>query len=101
VLWTVRCAAAGDASRAGRQRHLLGHTAFVVALAVGSDGSLLVSGQEGKEAAVRLWDVASGACLAILCGEPRRGGGEGWETQGQRTTGLQPMRASPPACHSP
>ncbi|GLC33983.1 hypothetical protein PLESTB_000825300 [Pleodorina starrii] len=50
----------------GRQRHLLGHTAFVCALAASSNGELVMSAQEGKEAVVRLWDVASGACVAIL-----------------------------------
>ncbi|GFR42731.1 hypothetical protein Agub_g3650 [Astrephomene gubernaculifera] len=50
----------------GRQRHLLGHTSFVCALAVSSDGGLLASAQEGKEATVRLWDVASGVCLTVL-----------------------------------
>lgn len=46
-----------------------GHTAFVCALAVASDGRLLASCQEGKEAIVRLWDTANCACLAILNGE--------------------------------
>ncbi|PNH08695.1 WD repeat domain-containing protein [Tetrabaena socialis] len=55
-------------SRQGRQRYLLGHTAFVCALAISSDGGLLVSAQEGKEALLRLWDVASCSCLAILQG---------------------------------
>ncbi|KAG2423007.1 hypothetical protein HXX76_015605 [Chlamydomonas incerta] len=50
----------------GRQRYCLGHTAFVCALAVASDGRLLASCQEGKEAIVRLWDTANCACLAIL-----------------------------------
>lgn len=59
---------------AGRQRHLLGHTAFVCALAVSADGGLLASAQEGKQALVRLWDVASGACLAILNGKRPLGG---------------------------
>ncbi|GIL93850.1 hypothetical protein Vretimale_214 [Volvox reticuliferus] len=50
----------------GRQRYLMGHTAFVCALAASSNGELLASAQEGKEAVVRLWDVATCACLAIL-----------------------------------
>ncbi|KXZ51899.1 hypothetical protein GPECTOR_11g332 [Gonium pectorale] len=49
-----------------RQRHLLGHTAYVCALAASSNGQLLASAQEGKEAIVRLWDVGSCACLSIL-----------------------------------
>ncbi|GLI66011.1 hypothetical protein VaNZ11_009714 [Volvox africanus] len=50
----------------GKQRYLLGHTAFVCALAASSNGELVASAQEGKEAVVRLWDVATCACLAIL-----------------------------------
>ncbi|KAG2447660.1 hypothetical protein HYH02_007576 [Chlamydomonas schloesseri] len=50
----------------GRQRYCLGHTAFVCALAVASDGRTLASCQEGKEAIVRLWDTTNCACLAIL-----------------------------------
>ncbi|KAG2491091.1 hypothetical protein HYH03_010535 [Edaphochlamys debaryana] len=50
----------------GRQRHLLGHTSFVCALAVAGDGEVLASAQEGKEATVRVWELRSGACLAVL-----------------------------------
>ncbi len=64
-----------DASDGGRpQRHFLGHTAHVCALALSADGALLASAQEGRTAVVRLWDWASGACLAVLCGEWRRCG---------------------------
>jgi WD40 repeat protein len=58
-----------DASGSGRQRHLLGHTGYVCALAFSADGSLLASTQEGRQAVVRLWDWKSGDCLAVLCGE--------------------------------
>lgn len=65
----------------GRQRYLLGHTTFVCALAASSNGELVASAQEGKDAVVRLWDVASCTCLAILNGaqkELRRGGLTPW-----------------------
>ncbi len=72
---------------AGRQRHLLGHTAFVCALAVSADGGLLASAQEGKQALVRLWDVPSGACLAILNGK----WGRGWVAEADPTQpGMSP-----------
>jgi hypothetical protein len=63
----------GTASAAGRQRVLLGHTAYVARIAIGGEGRLLASGQEGRQPVVRLWDMESGECLAILCGkwEPR------------------------------
>lgn len=56
-------------STARRQRLFAGHTSYVTCLALGAEGKLLASGQEGKQAIVRLWDFESGECLAILCGE--------------------------------
>jgi hypothetical protein len=53
----------------GRQRVLAGHTAYVSCLALGGEGRLLASGQEGRQPAVRLWDLESGECLAVLSGE--------------------------------
>lgn len=55
-------------STTGTQRFFLGHTAPVVSLAFSGDGSLLASAQAGKEALVRLWTFATGACITILCG---------------------------------
>lgn len=43
-------------------RELVGHTAFVQALAFSADGTRLVSGSE--DGAIRVWDPATGACLA-------------------------------------
>ncbi|KAI8472679.1 MAG: hypothetical protein J3K34DRAFT_519551 [Monoraphidium minutum] len=51
----------------GRQRLFVGHTAYVSCLALGGGGRLLASGQEGQQPVVRLWDFATGECLAILC----------------------------------
>jgi WD40 repeat protein len=66
----VVCLPAGE----GQQlRFLTGHTAPVCAMAFSGDGSLLATGQEGKGAAIRLWDYASGQCLAVLSGEQRTG----------------------------
>lgn len=65
----------GHATSTGspKQRLLLGHTAYVCCLALSGSGQLLASGQEGPHAAVRLWDLATGECLAVLCGECRWG----------------------------
>jgi len=57
-----------NASSGRQSRALLGHTAYVSALAVGGDGGLLASCQEGRHPVIRLWDIANGDCLAILCG---------------------------------
>jgi hypothetical protein len=52
-----------------QQRLFIGHTAWVTAMALGGEGKLLASGQEGRQPVVRLWDFETGDCLAILCGE--------------------------------
>jgi hypothetical protein len=78
-------AAAGEDSGAGqqpqqerrRQRFFTGHNAFVSCMALGGQGSLLATGQEGKQPVIRLWDCSSSSgssqegskCMAILCGE--------------------------------
>lgn len=79
-------AAAADAADGGsdadqqpqqrrRQRFFIGHNAFVSCMALGGQGSLLATGQEGKQPLMRLWDCSSSSsqesskCLAILCGE--------------------------------
>jgi WD40 repeat protein len=69
-------AGGGDASGAvlrpqGAQRVFLGHTRHVSALCLDEDATLLATAQEGKEGVVRLWDFATGKCLALLCGEWR------------------------------
>jgi hypothetical protein len=72
------------------QRFFVGHSAFVCCLALGGEGTLLATGQEGKAALIRLWDFVPGqqqraadqaptedncaasstsTCLAVLCGE--------------------------------
>lgn len=55
------------------QRHFLGHTSYISAFAIDVDATLLVSAQEGRQAIIRLWDYATGACVAILNGEPAAG----------------------------
>jgi WD40 repeat protein len=67
--WAAGTDAGGAARQQRRQRLFVGHTAYVVCLALGGDGRLLASGQEGRQPVVRLWDFGSGECLAILCGE--------------------------------
>lgn len=57
------------------QRFFLGHTAHVCSLAFDAQGDLMASGQEGKQAIIRLWDFRTGLCLSILNG---RWGVEGW-----------------------
>lgn len=69
-----------------RQRFFTGHTDFVCCLALGGQGTLLATGQEGKQPLIRLWDCSRGSqqqgqqqqqqgeesfgqCLTILCGE--------------------------------
>lgn len=55
-----------------QQRFFIGHSAFVSCLALGGQGSLLATGQEGKQPLIRLWDCSkrgASRCLAILCGE--------------------------------
>ncbi len=53
----------------GMQRHLLGHSRPVTALALDAAGSVLASAEEGGEGAIKLWDLARGKCLATLGGE--------------------------------
>jgi WD40 repeat protein len=67
-------AAAPAQQQQQQQRLFLGHSAWVSCLALGGQGSLLATGQEGKQAVIRLWDFGSppsegGKCLAVLCGE--------------------------------
>lgn len=63
-----------------RQRFFMGHSGFVCCMALGGQGTLLATGQEGKQPLIRLWDCSRdsqqqeregsvGKCLAILCGE--------------------------------
>lgn len=64
-----------------QQRFFIGHSAFVSCLALGGQGTLLATGQEGKQPVIRLWDCSKSSeqeqqqeqggakCLAILCGE--------------------------------
>jgi WD40 repeat protein len=60
-----------------KQRFFIGHSAFVSCMALGGQGSLLATGQEGKQPLIRLWDCrkaqqgqqGSGKCLTMLCGE--------------------------------
>jgi hypothetical protein len=74
-----------------RQHFFMGHTGFVCCMALGGQGTLLATGQEGKQPLIRLWDCSRGSqqlgqqvgqqqpqqqgdesfgkCLTILCGE--------------------------------
>ncbi|KAK9823925.1 hypothetical protein WJX72_006401 [[Myrmecia] bisecta] len=52
----------------GTQRYLFGHTNNVCGLAANAQGTLLASAEEGRLALIRLWDLPSGRCLAILNG---------------------------------
>jgi WD40 repeat protein len=49
-----------------QQRFFIGHTADVTVLAVAPDDVILASCQEGKNPLIRLWDFATGDCLAML-----------------------------------
>lgn len=50
------------------QRFFFGHTEPITCLAFNSNSTLLASSQEGKNPGVRLWDFASGTCVAIMSG---------------------------------
>ncbi|KAL4458496.1 hypothetical protein ABPG75_013361 [Micractinium tetrahymenae] len=52
----------------GQQWHLNGHARSVRALALSADGCRLASVEEGAGAAVRLWDLRRGLCLATVPG---------------------------------
>jgi hypothetical protein len=63
-----------------RQRFFMGHSGFVCCMALGGQGTLLATGQEGRQPLIRLWDCSRGSqqqerggavgkCLTILCGE--------------------------------
>ena len=54
----------------GGQRHLLGHSNAVAALALDAAGTVLVSGEEGSGGAIKLWDFRSGRCMATMPGAP-------------------------------
>ncbi|WIA37015.1 hypothetical protein OEZ86_013999 [Tetradesmus obliquus] len=77
----------------GSQRFFVGHSAFVCCLALGGQGQLLATGQEGKAALIRVWDFrpgqqqqpaetgstedhtamsSNGTCLAVLCAHASR-----------------------------
>ncbi len=49
-----------------QQRFYIGHTGDVTVLAVTPDDAILASCQEGKNPLIRLWDFATGDCLAML-----------------------------------
>lgn len=86
VAMTASSSSSESAAAQGTQRFFVGHTAFVCCLAVGGRGSLLATGQEGKQAVIRVWDFGqqqqqqqevagpgrdtnAGSCLAVLCGK--------------------------------
>eukprot|EP00817_Percolomonadidae_sp_ATCC50343_P003591 CAMPEP_0117420370 /NCGR_PEP_ID=MMETSP0758-20121206/1713_1 /TAXON_ID=63605 /ORGANISM="Percolomonas cosmopolitus, Strain AE-1 (ATCC 50343)" /LENGTH=715 /DNA_ID=CAMNT_0005201929 /DNA_START=804 /DNA_END=2948 /DNA_ORIENTATION=- len=48
------------------QRILTGHTEEIAAMAVNKEGTLLASVQTGKIPLMRLWEVETGRCVAIL-----------------------------------
>ena len=49
-----------------QQRFFLGHTEKVVVMALGPNDTLLATCQEGKKPTIRLWEVSTGECLAML-----------------------------------
>jgi len=49
-----------------QQRFFLGHTEKVVVMALGPNDTLLATCQEGKKPTIRLWEVATGECVAML-----------------------------------
>lgn len=59
------CYAAGQT---GAQQHLLGCANNVCALVCSADGKLIVSAEAGKPGLIRLWEAATGNCLALLHG---------------------------------
>ena len=50
----------------GAQKHLIGHTAPVVALSAAQTNKFVASAQEGALAVVRIWDRVAALPLAIL-----------------------------------
>jgi len=50
----------------GEQRHLVGHTAPICAVAAARDTPLLASAQAGPVALIRLWDRAAAVCVATI-----------------------------------
>lgn len=65
--------ALGSSQEEGQQaqRHLRGHAAAVCALAPSADGGRLATAEEGAGAALRLWDLRQGLCIATVPGEAK------------------------------
>jgi len=51
-----------------QQKFFFGHTATVTVMALSPDDLILATCQEGKDPVIRLWEVASGECVAMLAG---------------------------------
>lgn len=50
----------------GEQVFFQGHTAPISAMALSANDSLLATAQRGSHPGMRIWDFASGECLALL-----------------------------------
>ncbi|GMH37358.1 hypothetical protein BSKO_05231 [Bryopsis sp. KO-2023] len=50
------------------QRQLFGHSAPICAICVDGSGGILATGQEGQEAIIRIWDLETKECMAMLKG---------------------------------
>jgi hypothetical protein len=71
----------------GQQRFFVGHTAFVSCLALGGGGTLLATGQEGRQPVIRLWKFAAGTCSTI--NQQMKVAKNGFEGQGRGPSSQQ------------
>jgi len=55
-----------DIANENKQRFFFGHSESIVCFSFNNDGSLIVSGQEGQNPMIRIWDYDSGKCVCII-----------------------------------